>query len=127
VPFTHRTEFLERRQQPRFRIALAVTFRDSAGLTRDVSASGVFFEFFNRLADYPSPGSVVQFSLLLEHADANGPVEVECEGEVVRVEPAADHPGVAVHMASYHFRRGDTVDVSRWEGLMATLGWTKVR
>jgi hypothetical protein len=88
-----------------------VTFGDSAGLTRDVSASGVFFELFNRSAGYPSPGSLIQFTLLLEHADANGPVKVECEGEVVRVEPAADRPGVAVHIASYHFRPGDTVDV----------------
>jgi hypothetical protein len=106
------SERLERRREPRFQVTLSVTLDDASGMTRDVSASGVFFRLFGGSMRAPTPGLPIRFGLLLEHADAKGPVKVECEGEILRVEHT-DAQGIAVYIKSYRFSLGEAVEAPR--------------
>ena len=89
----------ERRQARRYRAALPVELEAGTGLTRDVSAAGAFFETGLSF----SVGETISFSLVLEHADPGGPLRLQCQGEVVRVEPSASQVGVAVRFMAYSF------------------------
>ncbi len=91
----------DRRQARRYQIALPVELEHGTGITRDASAAGVFFETDLLF----SPGVSISFSLVFEHADADGPLRFQCQGEVLRVEQHADKVGVAVRLTSY--RRGE--------------------
>jgi hypothetical protein len=93
---------VERRQAERSQVALPVQLEDGVGVTRDVSAAGVFFETERVLA----VGTAIRLSLLLEHADPEGPLRLHCQGHVVRVEPGPGKVGVAVAITSYAFEPG---------------------
>jgi PilZ domain len=92
-------ESTDRRQARRYRVAIPVELEHGTGLTRDISASGVFFEtdLSCRL------GTTLSFSVVLEHADPGGPWRLHCQGEVVRVEQRDGKVGVAVCFTSYRF------------------------
>jgi hypothetical protein len=62
------------------------------GTTRDVSASGIFFEADCRFAK----GSSIRFTIDIE-APA-GRMALDCQGEIIRVEERADRVGVAVRI-----------------------------
>jgi len=93
----------ERRQAPRFRVVLPVTFGSATGWTRDVSATGVFFAVLEQPPHPPAAGAPIRLGLALEHADPRGALDVHCEGTVVRVEHTADAVGIAVRFDSYQF------------------------
>ncbi len=84
----------DRRTAPRLEIGLPVELDCGKGWTCDVSASGVFFETKEPM----SPGAPIRFSLLLEQS-ASGPLRLECEGRVVRVEQRDGEIGVAATFA----------------------------
>ena len=84
-------------QARRYQITLPVELEHGTGITRDASAAGVFFETDLLF----SPGVSISFSLVFEHADADGPLRFQCQGEVLRVEQHADKVGVAVRLTSY--------------------------
>ena len=89
----------DRRQARRYRIVIPVELEHRKGFTRDISASGIFFE-----TELTHPlGATLSFSLVLEHADPGSPVHLQCQGEVVRVEQCGDKVGIAVHFTSYQF------------------------
>jgi PilZ domain-containing protein len=74
--------------------------------TRDVSSSGVYFEFSSPL----EVGATLEFLLTLPEPITKGsPVRIRCIGKVVRVEkaPAAGmgHVGVAATIERYEFVR----------------------
>jgi len=92
-------DFIERRHARRYRVAVPVELEHGRGLTRDISASGVFFETGSL---FPV-GVTISFSLVLEHADPGGPVRLQCQGEVVRVEQREGKVGVAVCFTVYQF------------------------
>lgn len=69
--------------------ALPVSLDGGAGITRDVSASGVFFETDMRYA----PGSEISFSIEL-HGPA-GKMMLRCQGQIMRVEDRGGKVGVA--------------------------------
>jgi PilZ domain len=100
---TLQTERSERRASSRHRIALPVTLDDTRGWTRDVSASGVFFTLRDRSIRPPEPREHIRFRLTFEHVDPRGPLHVECEGHVVRVEAGPEAILVAVTISSYDF------------------------
>src|SRR5438094_10660026 len=87
----------DRRQARRYQVTLPVELAHGTGITRDASAAGVFFETDLLF----SPGVSIRFSLVFEHADADGPLRFQCQGEVLRVEQCADKVGVAVRLTSY--------------------------
>ena len=92
-------ESTDRRQARRYRVAVPVELEHGKGVTRDISASGIFFE-----TDLSYPlGVTLSFSLVLEHADPGGPVHLQCQGEVVRVKRCEGKVGVAVRFTSYRF------------------------
>ena len=90
-------EHLGRRGAARVAVALPVELENGKGVTRDVSASGVFL----RMDTGVSLGAAISLSLRLEHADPRGPFVLRCQGRVVRVEPGDSAWGVAVAVARH--------------------------
>jgi len=84
---------------PRYKAKVPVEFKSGQGLTRDFSASGIYFETDRSFL----PGQPLEFTIFLEHADAAGPVRVKCLGEIVRVEENGNKIGVAATINSYSF------------------------
>lgn len=86
----------DRREAARLQMRLPVKFEDGDGWTRDVSASGVYFETDASL----TPGAPIKFSLLLEHVYPT-PLHLACKGEIVRVERREGTVGVAAAITAY--------------------------
>ena len=96
MKMTSDSEFTDRREAPRLDIRLGVKLEDGDGWTRDVSASGVYFETEAPL----TVGAPIRFSMLLEHVYPT-PMRLECEGQIVRIERREGKLGVAAAMNSY--------------------------
>lgn len=80
----------DKRREERVSAALRVDLGTTTGITRDVSASGVFFE-----TDVPYViGSEISFAMDLE--TPGGKMVLRCRGEIVRVKPREGKVGVAV-------------------------------
>ena len=97
------TEQSERRAATRHRVPLPITLDDAHSWTRDVSASGVFFTLHDRSTRPPELREHIRFRLTLEHVDPRGPLHVDCEGDVVRIEVGPEAIGVAVSISAYDF------------------------
>ncbi len=82
VPMSDIANGTNTRRDRRIPVTLPVEWEAGTGLTRDVSASGVFFE---TTAELPV-GEPIQFALVMEHVDPHGPLRLRCEGRIVRVE-----------------------------------------
>jgi hypothetical protein len=72
----------ERRSALRYHIATPVRFPGGSGVTRDLSAAGLFFLTEKRF----EVGQSVELSITLGHADPQCPMELTCRGRVCRVE-----------------------------------------
>lgn len=98
----------EQRLDSRFMTVLAVALEGSQAWTRDVSATGVYFETGNSRP----LGSVVNF--LLEVSISGEWLNLICEGEVVRVDPKPDGKvGIAARLrASFFASDGDKLGTS---------------
>src|SRR5438445_11885134 len=99
----------ERRQASRIRVVLPVDVmlpeqsETRRGITRDVSASGMFYE-----TEHVLPfGEQIRVVLLFKQGLPEVPLRVLCEGRVVRVEPREGKAGVAVVFTSYRFEPED--------------------
>jgi PilZ domain len=88
----------DRRRAQRFRVELRMEFAHGTGLTRDVSVGGMFFV----TQQVFSPGDPLECVLVFEHLRPDHPVRLHCRGQVVRVEQADGHTGVAVAITAYH-------------------------
>ena len=64
----------DRRKGRRFQVALPVELPEGTGITRDLSACGVFFVTDHAFA----PREVIQFTLVLEYIDPGWPVRLRC-------------------------------------------------
>jgi len=85
----------DRRSEARERVTLPVSLPGGeAALTRDVSASGLSFEFGGRL----EAGSTIALSVAL--SDVNPPLRLQAQGLVVRVERRGRRSGVGVRILS---------------------------
>lgn len=78
------------RTEERVPCGLPVDLGIATGVTRDISASGVFFE---TEATYPLSNSI-HFEVKLD--TPRDKMLVTCRGDIVRVEPRNKHVGVAV-------------------------------
>ena len=87
----------DRRRAPRFRVELLVEWDRGTGITRDVSAGGVFFVTQQMF----SLGDPIECALVFDHLDPGHPVRLHCRGQVVRVEPIDGKTGVAVAITAY--------------------------
>ncbi len=89
----------DKRTANRFRLSLPLEAEGKIGTTRDVSASGVYFE-----TDEPfTAGSELRLSMDLVHVLPEGPVHLVCKGRIVRVEPKDGRLGIAVTIDSHQF------------------------
>ncbi len=86
---------IERRRMPRYPVSLAVETEQGKGLTRDISALGIYFETEERY----SAGAPIRFTLVLEYSEP-GPLHLSCVGEVLRVDAHGDRFGVAASITS---------------------------
>jgi len=82
----------ERRRSKRINVALPVFLDKAMGVTRDVSASGVFFWISGMYA----LGDVISFSI--GRKTASGKFMLKCRGDVIRAERRGNEVGVAVRI-----------------------------
>ena len=70
---------------------MPVILKNAQGITRDVSASGVYFWIPQVIC---APGELIAFAVELTRP--KGRMMLKCQGDVVRTEPRAAEIGVAV-------------------------------
>lgn len=98
------------RAADRFTSELPIEINGLQGLTRNISATGVYFETTQDQA----PGSRVHFVV---EVTVNGErLKMVCSGEVVRVDHKDAAVGIAVKLANSFF--ADTVDTDDKAGLL---------
>ena len=85
-------EVQENRGRERVCTALPVRLGNATGMTRDVSASGIFFE--TDAAD--AMGDLISFTV--EFDTPRGKRVLKCKGDVVRIEPRNAGTGIAVRI-----------------------------
>jgi hypothetical protein len=95
----------EQRQAQRYKVKMPVDFESGKGITRDFSASGIFFETDKSF----SVGQNIEFSILMDHIDSTGPVQVKCLGKIVRIEKSGKMIGIAAAINSYAFESAQNV------------------
>jgi hypothetical protein len=88
----------EQRREERVPASLRVGLDKGSGVTRDVSASGVFFE---TEAAYAA-GSTIRFTIDL--GTPGGDMVLSCQGDIVRVENRGGRIGVAVKITESSIR-----------------------
>lgn len=88
----------------RSQVGLPVELEKGSGQTRDLSASGVFFETDESFA----PGSPITFSLILGQEAAGEPLRIECAGKIVRIERREGKAGIAVAITAWGSLRSAT-------------------
>ena len=81
---------MDLRKEARIDAALPVDLGNASGVTRNVSATGLYLETD---ASY-APGSDIRFEMELE--SPAGVIAVRCSGRIVRIEPLGKKVGVAV-------------------------------
>jgi hypothetical protein len=80
----------EKRRDQRIDTTRPVFLENATGITRDVSASGVFFWASGTYAI----GKLISFSMQVQRPEGN--IMLKCRGSVVRTKPRGTHVGVAV-------------------------------
>ena len=89
-----------RRAQQRVSAVLPVKVDgQAAGVTRDISPSGIFFETDQEMTS----GSAIHFSL--EFDNPSGKLLLECSGEIVRIERAGGKIGIAAKIVESRLER----------------------
>jgi hypothetical protein len=99
----HREESMqpdyEKRASQRIEVEVPVFIGEERALTRDVSWAGIYF-----LTKQPfNEGGDLRFSLDLTYALPGKPVKLDCQGEVIRVEPQGDAYGVAARINNFQY------------------------
>lgn len=87
----------EKRHEERFALEVPVMLENGMGTSRDFSNSGIYF-----VTDQPlAPGGTVKFSVKFEHIRRGKPIQLDCLGQVLRVEPADGRLGVAASISEF--------------------------
>ncbi|NTU42745.1 MAG: PilZ domain-containing protein [Nitrospirales bacterium] len=90
----------EKRQAKRFVVSLPLELKQGAGLTRDISHLGAYFE-----TDQPaSAGETIEFIIPFDDQGTD-PLRLRFRGKVIRVESFVGKNGVAVAFMDYSFER----------------------
>lgn len=90
----------ERREARRYPVSVTVELPGGRARTRDASESGIYFETDQSLSAGP-----IRFWLVLGRVDPESRIRVECEGQVVRVEPRGSTTGIAAQIQTYRLER----------------------
>lgn len=99
--------FAIQRASRRFPLRIAVALDDVSGITRDVSASGLYFE----TEEIFLSSKRLDFELLLPRP-SGAMLRLRCQGEVVRVEPGETNVGIAVRFTHRPFDDGVLAQVA---------------
>ena len=83
-----------KKREERARVALPVDFGSGTGVTRDISASGIFFETDE------SYGVGSEISLSIAFDTPGGKLMMKCQGQIVRVEHRDGKVGVAAKITA---------------------------
>jgi hypothetical protein len=83
----------EKRRGQRIQTALPVFLKNAEGITRDVSASGVYFWISESTC---AAGDLISFAVELKRPE--GKLILKCQGDVLRTESRAPNMGVAVNI-----------------------------
>jgi len=86
-----------KRKEERVHAALPVDLGNGTGITRDVSASGMYFETD---VDYAAGSEI---SLSIEFDTPGGKLVMKCQGQIVRVEHRDGKVGVAAKIIESRF------------------------
>ena len=84
----------EKRREERLRLEVPVMLANGMGMSRDISGSAIYFV----TEQFLPPGSSVNFSVHLDHACPGKPLQLDCRGEVLRVEAAGKKFGIAASL-----------------------------
>ena len=110
----------EKHRATRHRGATPIELKDGRGITRDFSSTGIFFETDKSFTQ----GQPIDFTIVLENVNPDGPVRVKCRGEIVRVEESGQKIGVAVTLSPYNFVRPRDPEKKEREGRKPKGGGT---
>ena len=91
-----KTSPFQSRKSDRVRSELPVVIDGVEGITRDISATGVFLEVKNPV----EPNTTIEFLVTLDHP--TGQLVFSCQGEVVRTEELEENYGVATKILSMY-------------------------
>jgi PilZ domain len=91
---------------------LPVMLDKAVGHTEDISVSGIYATFLDLTARL-SPGASVRLEMLFHHATPEGPLQVACEGEVVRADRRDARVSVAARITSYRFGAAEPYQLNR--------------
>ncbi|MGH8119434.1 MAG: PilZ domain-containing protein [Gammaproteobacteria bacterium] len=86
------------RGEERIPVSMPISLPNAGGVTRDICASGIFFE---TEADY-LPGNHIEMAL--EFITPAGKLQLKCQGVIVRVEQHNARLGVAVKISDSNLR-----------------------
>jgi PilZ domain len=88
------------RRDERFATSVPVRLEHGEGVTRDVSANGIYF-----VTDVAfQAGATVRFALDFQNFPG-GPIQVNCIARVMRIEERGEKNGVAAAIQSFEFQR----------------------
>jgi hypothetical protein len=98
----------DRRRAWRYPVHLDVNLENGKGVSRDVSASGIYFETDAAL----TPGQVINFSFCLEKVYPDVRLDLKCAGTIARIDQRGGRVGVAVTIDAWSFEPSDFPGVS---------------
>jgi len=90
---------IDRRRAHRFKGDIPVRLQEGTGITRDFSASGIYF-----YTDHLLPvGESFEFTYTLDCLGEAKPVYIHCTGNVLRVDQEPERYGVAARLTAHTF------------------------
>jgi hypothetical protein len=85
-------------REERYAVDVPVRLADGAGVARNLSTSGIYFETDLALRT----GASIRFTVQLDDSPA-GPMRLQCEAEIVRVEEKDGRLGVGARILDMKF------------------------
>lgn len=89
----------DRRASQRIQVEVPVYIGHEKAITRDISWSGIYFFTSQPFTE----GKDLNFRLDLSYALPGKPVKLDCQGEVIRVEPHDGKYGIAAKINNFQY------------------------
>ena len=89
----------EKRTSQRIQVEVPVYIGREEAVTRDISWAGIYFLTDQSFVE----GGDLNFSLDLAYALPGKAIKLDCQGEVIRVEPHGDKFGVAAKINNFQY------------------------
>ena len=86
----------------RLPVAFPISVGSSTGVVKDISSTGIYFE----IDQNQEVGSKIEF--VLDLATPGGPIQIQCQGTVVRIEEKSGRIGIAATINESLFKNQTT-------------------